>query len=150
MLKKLMMTENDATATWLRLMLGLVLLPHALQKTLGLFGGGGISGTIDFFSQNLGIPAFLTLLVIAAEFLGSLGLIAGLLSRLAAAGITLNMLGAILLVHRANGFFMNWFGNQPGEGFEFHLLVIAIAVAVLVKGSGALSLDRKVLEKARV
>ena len=90
----------------------------------------------------MGIPLVLAALVIAAEFLGSLGLISGLLTRVAALGITCVMLGAIFLVHLPNGFFMNWGGTQAGEGFEYHLLAIAIAAALLLKGGGKWSVDR--------
>ncbi len=142
MWKTIMHTDDDRVATALRLALGIVILPHGLQKTLGWFGGGGIGGTVGFFDQALGVPAFLALLVIAAESLGALALIVGFLSRAAAAGIALVMLGAVYMVHWPVGFFMNWSGAQAGEGFEFHILAVAIALAVIVRGSGALSVDR--------
>lgn len=145
MQKRLLETDNDYLGTILRVGLGLVILPHGAQKLLGWFGGPGLGGTVDFFSQALGVPAVLTLLVIAAEFFGALGLIIGLFSRLAAAGIALVMLGAVALVHLPNGYFMNWSGAQGGEGFEYHILAVAIAVAVMIKGSGALSLDRQLV-----
>jgi putative oxidoreductase len=141
MFKMLTTTSNDATGTVLRLALGLMIFPHGAQKLLGWFGGGGFGPTLDYFSQTLGVPALLAALVVFAEFFGGLALIIGFLSRLAAAGIGLVMLGAVLLVHAGNGFFMNWFGNQGGEGIEFHILAIAIALAVILRGSGALSVD---------
>jgi putative oxidoreductase len=94
---------------------------------------------MDFFTQQMGIPAPLAFLAICAEFFGGLGLIVGLLSRIAALGITVNMLVAIAKVHSSNGFFMNWAGQQKGEGFEYHLLAIALAIVVMIKGPGALS-----------
>jgi putative oxidoreductase len=141
-MRKLFSTDNDYTLTIVRLVLGIVFFAHGAQKMLGWFGGYGFTGTMGFFTQKMGIPAPLAFLAICAEFFGGLGLIVGLLSRIAAFGITVNMLVAIATVHIHNGFFMNWFGNQHGEGFEYHLLAIALAVVVMVKGAGALSLDR--------
>ena len=136
-------TENDYTVAVMRLVLGVVFFAHGAQKALGWFGGPGFDGTIGMFSK-MGIGEPLAMLAIAAEFLGGLGLIAGLLARIAALGVMINMLVAILLVHLRVGFFMNWAGNQGGEGFEFHLLAIALAIGILVKGAGALSIDRVV------
>lgn len=141
MFRKLIATDDDRTTTLLRVALGLVILPHGAQKLLGWFGGGGPSGTIGFFDATWGVPAFLTVLVIAAESFGALGLIVGFLGRFAAAGIATVMAGAVALQHAANGFFMNWTGLQAGEGFEYHILAIALAVAVVIKGSGAWSID---------
>jgi putative oxidoreductase len=142
MLDKLLRTDDDWSSLVLRVLLGVVFFPHGAQKVLGWFGGHGLSGTLGFFTQNMGIPLALAALVIAAEFLGSLGLVSGFLTRLAAFGIFCVMLGAILLVHLPNGFFMNWGGTQAGEGFEYHLLAIAIAVALMLKGGGRWSVDR--------
>jgi putative oxidoreductase len=139
---KLVQTENDVAALVLRLTLGIVMFPHGAQKVLGWFGGYGLSGTWGWMTGTMHIPALFAALAIAAEFLGSLGLIAGVLGRVAALGVACNMAVAALMVHRANGFFMNWGGNLKGEGFEFHILAIGIALAVMIKGSGALSLDR--------
>jgi putative oxidoreductase len=127
--------------TVLRLVLGVVFLAHGAQKMLGWFGGYGFSATMAGFTHR-GIPAPLAFLAIAAEFFGGLGLIVGLLSRIAAFGILCNMLVAIAAVHGRFGLFMNWAGNQKGEGFEYHLLAIAVCVAIILKGAGALSLDR--------
>jgi putative oxidoreductase len=141
MLQKLFQTDNDYTLAVLRIVLGTVFFAHGAQKALGWFGGPGFNGTINFF-QQMGIPALLAVLAIAAEFLGGLGLLVGFLARVAALGIITNMVVAILTVHSQVGFFMNWSGNQKGEGFEFHLLAIALGLAVLVKGAGVLSIDR--------
>lgn len=145
MLKKLFDTNNDVALTLLRLTLGVVMFPHGAQKALGWFGGHGFSATMESFTQQMGIPSVLALLAILAEFAGSLGLITGLLSRIAAFGIAVNMTVAILLVHAQVGFFMNWFGVQKGEGFEYHLLALGIAVAIVIRGAGAYSLDRKLV-----
>jgi len=139
-LRKILSTSNDFTLTILRLLVGIVFFAHGAQKMLGWFGGYGFHGTMGFFTHS-GIPAPLAFLAICAEFFGGLGLIVGLLSRIAAFGIMCNMIVAILTVHIHNGFFMNWFGNQKGEGYEYHLLAIAGLLVILIKGAGALSLD---------
>ena len=142
MFRKLTATGNDFTLTILRLAMGVVFFAHGAQKMLGWFGGFGFKGTMGFFTQQMHIPAPLALLAIFAEFFGGIGLIVGFLGRIAAFGISVNMCVAILMVHAPNGFFMNWYGNQKGEGFEYHLLAIAIGLAIMAKGSGALSVDR--------
>jgi putative oxidoreductase len=141
MFRKLIYTTNDFVLTILRLTLGVVFFVHGAQKMLGWFGVYGFSGTMAFFTQQGGIPAPLAFLAIAAEFFGGLGLLVGFLSRIAAFGIMSNMVVAILMIHRHIGFFMNWFGNQKVEGFEYHLLAIALCLAILIKGSGAYSID---------
>ncbi|MGA2457217.1 MAG: DoxX family protein [Terriglobales bacterium] len=141
MLKRLMATSDDVTFTILRLVLGVIFFAHGAQKMLGWFGGHGFHATMGSFT-HMGMPAPVALLVICTEFFGGLGLIVGLLTRIAALGIGGEMIGAIFMVHLANGFFMNWMGNQKGEGFEYHLLVIAMAAALLLRGAGAFSVDR--------
>ena len=136
-------TGDDAVATLSRLTLALVIFPHGAQKVLGWFGGYGFAGTMQFFTEQMGIPAVLAFAAIAVEFLGPLALVLGLGARLAAAGIVVNMAVAAGMVHLPNGFFMNWFGDQKGEGFEYHLLAIALALVVVIRGSGAWSLDRR-------
>ena len=108
---------------------------------LGWFGGYGFHGTMGAFTQ-MGMPAALAFLIVATEFFGSLALLSGFLTRIAALGVSGLMVGAIAMVHAHNGFFMNWFGAQKGEGYEYHLLVIAIAVTLLLRGAGSLSVDR--------
>ena len=140
-LSLLFKTNNSTAPLVARLMLGFVMFPHGAQKMLGWLGGHGFSGTMGFFTGAMHIPAVFAFLAILAEFAGSLGLITGLLSRVAAFGIATNMVVAILTTHAANGFFMNWFGNQKGEGFEYHLLAIGLALIVLIHGAGKASLD---------
>ena len=135
-------TADDVAPLVARLTLGLVMLPHGAQKVLGWFGGHGLAGTMSFFTETLGIPAPFAALAIATEFLGALGLVVGALSRIAALGIAATMLVAIAMVHARFGFFMNWFGAQAGEGFEYHVLAIGLALVVLIKGGGARSFDR--------
>jgi len=137
-------TENSVTGLIARISLGIVILPHGLQKLLGLFGGLGFTATMDSF-VNSGLPSAVAILIIVGESFGALGLILGFFSRLAALGIVLIMTGALLMVHIQNGFFMNWFNNKPGEGFEYHLLAIGLGLIVLVKGGGMWSLDRKIV-----
>ena len=141
-LARLLHTEQDYGALVTRIALAVAIFPHGAQKALGWFGGFGFSGTMGFFTQQMHIPAPFALLAIAAEFLGSLGLITGLLGRVAAFGIMVTMAVAALTVHLPNGFFMNWMGTQKGEGIEYFILAIGLALAVIIKGSGALSIDR--------
>lgn len=142
MFRKILATSDDWTLTLLRLVMGAVFFAHGSQKALGWFGGYGFSATMGFFTQMMHIPAVFAFLAICAEFLGGLGLILGALGRIAAFGIACNMIVAVLFVHAPNGLFMNWTGQQKGEGFEYHLLAIAIALVIMVKGSGAFSVDR--------
>lgn len=142
MLRRLVQTEDDAGMLIVRLVLGVVMFPHGAQKLLGWFGGNGYAGTMQFFTGQLGLPAAVAFLVILAESFGALSLILGFLGRAGAFGILCVMLGAIFMVHLQNGFFMNWYGSQKGEGFEYHLLAIGMALAVMIKGSGAFSVDR--------
>ena len=142
MFRKLLATSNDWTLTILRLVAGAVFFAHGAQKALGWFGGYGFSGTMGFFTGMMHIPALFAFLAICAEFLGGIGLIVGLLGRMAAFGISVNMIVAVLMVHSHFGFFMNWTGQQKGEGFEYHLLAIAVMLVLMVRGSGAASVDR--------
>jgi len=124
------------------------MFPHGAQHLLGWFGGHGFAGTMGYF-QSFHVPAPLAFLVIIAESFGSLALITGLLSRLSAFGIAAIMLVAIATTHLSNGFFMNWFGAQKGEGFEYHLLALGLAAIVLLRGGGALSLDGLLTRSSR-
>ena len=133
----------DAVALVLRLALGSVILPHGAGKVLGMFGGRGLEGTIVAFREGLGLPAVVAILVAVAEFCGALGLLAGLLTRLSGLGIGAVMVGAILLRHAQHGFFMNWRGDQAGEGVEYHLLVLGLALGLALGGGGAWSLDAR-------
>ncbi len=141
MIRKIFETDKDTAALVLRVLLAIIFFPHWAQKVLGWFGGPGFSGTMDAFTVKMGIPAFLALLAILAESAGPIGLLNGFFTRIAAFGIFCNMVVAVATVHFKNGFFMNWFGNQKGEGFEYHLLVIAISIALIIKGGGRWSVD---------
>lgn len=137
-------TNNDLTGLIIRLTIGLILFPHGAQKMLGMFGGYGFSGTIGFFTDTMHLPWIIGFLVIIIEFVGALSLIAGFASRIWAALTIILFIGIIFTSHLDNGFFMNWFGNQKGEGYEFHLLVIGLSLATLINGSGKFSADEKI------
>lgn len=140
MLRNFLKTNNDVALTILRLVLGIVFFAHGAQKVFGWFGGYGFAATLQFMG-GLGIPKVIAVLAIAAEFGGSILLILGALTRLGALGVIGIMLGAIATVHIKFGFFMNWTGQQKGEGFEYHLLALAIALTLLIRGGGAYSVD---------
>jgi putative oxidoreductase len=144
MLRKIFATDDNTATAILRLVLGVVIFAHGAQKMLGWFGGFGFSGTMGFFTGTMHIPAPFAFLAIAAEFFGGLGLILGFLTRIAAFGIAVNMVVAITTVHSAFGFFMNWSGTQKGEGFEYHLLVLATTAFLMIRGAGAFSADRAI------
>lgn len=140
MLRNFLKTNNDVALTILRLVLGIVFFAHGAQKVFGWFGGYGFAATLQFMG-GLGIPKAMAVLAIAAEFGGSILLILGALTRLGALGIISIMLGAMATVHLKVGFFMNWAGDQKGEGYEYHLLALVIALALLIRGGGAYSVD---------
>jgi putative oxidoreductase len=142
MIRKLTVTDNDVATTILRLALGVIFFAHGAQKMLGWFGGYGFTGTMGFFTGVMHIPAALAFLAIAAEFFGGLGLVFGLFTRVAAFGVLWNMIVAIAMIHGRFGFWMNWTGTQKGEGFEYHLLLIAASVFFMIRGAGAASVDR--------
>ena len=142
MLRDLVSTNPDWTLTIIRTILGAVFFAHGAQKFLGWFGGPGLKETMRTMHDRLGLPFALAFAAVATEFFGGVGLIVGLLSRVAAIGIGVTMLSAIVMVHGRNGLFMDWFGARKNHGYEYHLLAIALAVVLVVKGSGAVSLDR--------
>jgi len=141
-LKKLLATSDSVSLTVIRSTVGIVILAHGLQKLFGWFGGHGVSGTIEAFDRYFGFPAAVTILVILAESFGALSLVLGFLSRFCAAAIGLVMLGAIYFVTGRWGFFMNWYSEQRGEGFELHVLVLGMVLALILEGGGRWSVDR--------
>jgi putative oxidoreductase len=143
-MRELLRTSHSVPLALVRFTVGFVMFLHGAQKMLGWWGGGGFSGTMGMF-ESIGIPAPFAFLAIVAEFFGGLGLIIGFLARIAAFGVMVNMIVAILLLHLRNGLFMNWTGKQGGEGIEYHLLVIAMALAVIIGGAGAYSIDLAIL-----
>lgn len=148
-LNLLFKTDDDLSNLVLRLVLGAVFFSHGAQMALGWFGGYGFSGTMGFFTGKLHIPAALAFLVIASQFGGAIALILGLFTRLAALGIAVNMLVAAGMVHAQFGWFMNWYGSQKGEGFEYHLLAIAISVVLILRGGGKWAADAAIEDSLR-
>ena len=149
MFRKLIATDNDIATAIVRLVLGMIFFAHGAQKMLGWFGGYGFSGTMGFFTGMMHIPALFAFLAIAAEFFGGLGLIFGFLTRIAALGISCNMIVAVTMIHHQFGFFMNWTGAQKGEGYEYHLLILAVTAFLMIRGAGAASIDRTLSSPAR-
>lgn len=149
-LKKFFSTDNSSWSLLIsRLALGIVILPHGMQKALGSFGGYGFEATVGFF-QSIGIPSFIGVLVILAEFVGALGLIFGIGTRFMAMSIFITLGGAMFISgHVANGFFMNWFGNQAGEGIEYFILVFGLAAALMISGAGKFALDNLISKKLK-
>jgi putative oxidoreductase len=146
-MKAMFQTDDAWTGLVLRVTLGLVMFPHGAQKLLGWYGGFGFSGTMNFFTETMHLPWIVAFLIIMGESFGSIGLILGLLTRFTAASYAVIMLGAVSLVHWPHGFFMNWFGKQQGEGYEYHLLVIGIAAALMITGAGRWSVDQQIAER---
>jgi putative oxidoreductase len=148
MWKKLFQTNDDAVAMVLRLLLGIVFFTHGMQKLFGWFGGYGFDGTMGWLTGKLGVPWIFALLAVLAEGLGSLGLIAGLGTRIAAFGITVNMITASFLLHAPNSTLMAWFvNNQNGMGLEYHVVIIAVTIALMVRGGGKWSVDRLIAKE---
>ncbi len=140
-MKAFFQTDENINNLIIRVMLGIVVFPHGAQKLLGWFGGYGLEGTLGFFTDKLGVPLIIAILVILGESLGALGLIAGFMTRFCAMGVLMIMAGAVVMSHAANGFFMNWSGQQAGEGFEYHILAIALCIPLLISGGGRFSAD---------
>lgn len=145
--RRLVSTHARMPGTIARLVLGLVMFPHGAQKMFGWFGGYGFSGTFGFFTTKVGLPGVVAAAVIILELTCAVLLILGALSRLAALGTGAIMVGAIVTTHLPNGFFMNWTGTKAGEGFEYHLLAIGLALVVLVAGGGKASVDRAFMKR---
>lgn len=144
-------TGSDWTGFITRLTIGLIMFPHGAQKVFGWFGGPGFTGEMAFFTETLGIPFVFAFLVIVIEFFGAVSLIIGFASRIWSVAMIILFIGIIFVGgHTDQGFFMNWFGNQKGEGYEYHLLVIGLCLATLVNGSGRYSVDQLIYEKLPV
>jgi len=141
MFKAFLRTDNSPAQLFIRIALGAVILPHGAQKVLGWFGGQGIEKTLQAFAA-MGFPNWAAGCLMVVETLGAVLLILGFITRLWALGIGVSISICMYLNHLQHGFFMNWFGAQKGEGFEYHLLVIGICVALLIRGGGMISVDR--------
>ena len=149
MIRRLFKTDGTISGTTLRILLGIVIFPHGAQKLMGWFGGGGFTASMRWFESSFHIPTIFALLAILAESVGAVALIAGFFTRIAALAISVNMLVAVALVHRKIGFFMNWTGTAKGEGFEYHILVVAIGIALMIMGGGRWSLDGVIARKLK-
>ncbi len=134
--------RNFCSGAILRVTAGIMIFPHGAQKLLGWFSGFGFSGTMNYFTQTMNFPWILGLLIILLEFFGSLFLIAGLGTRVFSSLLIVIMVCAMFMVHLPNGFFMNWDGNQSGEGVEFFILAIGTLMALVISGGGAFSIDK--------
>lgn len=147
MKEKILQTNNDWTGLITRLTVGLIMFPHSAQKVFGWFGGPGFTGEMNFFTQTVHLPWLIGFLVIVIEFAGAISLILGFASRVWSVLMIFLFIGMIRTAHLEFGFFMNWFGNQKGEGFEYHLLIIGLSLATLINGSGKFSVDGLLLRK---
>jgi putative oxidoreductase len=141
MFKAFLRTDNSSAQLFIRLALGVVIFPHGAQKVFGWFGGQGVQKTIEVFA-SMGFPAWSTACLMIVETLGAVLLVGGFLTRLWALGIGASLSICMYLYHLQHGFFMNWLGQQKGEGFEYHILALGICLALLIRGGGALSVDR--------
>ena len=144
MFTQLFKTTNSIAPTFIRVVLGFVLLGHGAQKLLGWYGGYGFNGTMGYFTESVGLPWIVGFLVIVIEFFGSISLILGFATRIWSAAMVILFAGIIVTVHLPNGFFMNWYGNQKGEGYEFFLLAISMAVSLVISGAGRFSVDGQI------
>lgn len=145
---KLLGTPNSWTIAIIRIVLGVAVFPHGAQKLLGWFGGYGFDGTMNYFTGTVGLPWIIGFLVIVLEFFGAIALIIGIGTRIVAAAYIVLALGIVFTTHIQHGFFINWFGNQMGEGYEYFLLWIAMAIALVLNGAGKFSIDRFVLVRS--
>jgi putative oxidoreductase len=127
----------------IRLGLAVIFIAHGGQKLFGIWGGPGLQATIEAFERSIGVPFYLTLIVVGTEFFGGLTVLIGFLTRIAAAGLAADMAGAIIKVHLVNGFFLNWsITPGKGHGYEFNLALLAMSIALLLSGPGKFALDR--------
>jgi len=147
MFKQIINTKSEIAPLIIRLTLGCILFAHGAQKMLGWFGGGGFTNTMNFFTGGAHMYYITGLFVILIEFFGALMLIFGALTRIAALGVFGLFVGIMYNFALSNGFFMNWGGDKKGEGFEYDLLVLGMALALLIAGAGSLSIDRKFSSK---
>jgi len=148
MFQRIITTTNEWHWTLIRLAAGIMIFPHGLQKAFGLWGGRGLSAQLEYFQHHDHIPLVFAFLAIMAELLGGIGLITGFLSRIAAFGLLCNMTIGPFVSNVQYGMFLNWSGKQKGEGFEFHILAAAMALTIVARGAGMLSIDRLLMKKS--
>lgn len=150
MLNRILKTSDSWSLLVLRLLLGIVIFPHGTQKLFGWFGGYGFAGTMNYFTQTVGMPRLLGFVVILLETFGVVALMAGFATRLMALLFSLLALGIVVTSHIQHGFFMNWYGAQAGEGFEYFILWLGICGALLIAGGGVYSADKALSERRLV
>ena len=147
-MKQILATNpQNWTALIARLALGITIFPHGAQKLLGLFGGYGFQGTMGFLTGTAGLPYVIALLVILIEFFAPLFLITGLLTRVTAFGVAVLFTGVVITSHLSNGFFMNWTGQQKGEGIEYFIMLFGLVFILLIAGGGKASIDASLQHK---
>lgn len=142
-------TNEHLSGLIVRITLAFVMLPHGCQLLFGWFGGFGFTGTMNYFTQVEGLPWMIGFLVIALQFFGALAILVGFMGRFFAMAMAVLFFGMVVTSHWQHGFFMNWMGNQQGEGFEFHVLAIGLSLALLVSGSGAYSVDARLTKQLK-
>jgi putative oxidoreductase len=138
-------TKNTISPLFLRVFMAVVLFPHGAQKLLGWFGGYGFSGTMQYFTDSVGLPWIVGFLVILIEFFAPIALLLGFATRLWSVAVFFLFLGIMITAH-GEYFFMNWFGNQPTEGAEYFLLLLGMSLSLSVSGSGKLSVDANIMQ----
>ena len=138
------MNGRDLGLLVLRIGLGIVMIIHGGMKAFGWFDGPGLQGWVGYM-QSVGVPAPLAWLAMLVELAGGLGVLLGVLTRVAALGFAVNMMFAIVTVHWEAGFLMNW-GSVAGrgEGWEFSFALLTASIALALMGPGRYSLvDRE-------
>jgi putative oxidoreductase len=125
-----------------RIAIAVVLWPHGAQLLLGMFGGDGFGNTMNYFTTQAGLPWIVGAFVIMIQFFGSLMVLAGFMTRFVALALAFVVVGMIFSGHVEHGFFMNWFGTQKGEGYEYHLLLLGLCVSLVFAGRSTFSIDR--------
>lgn len=145
--EKFMINLNEYGMIPIRLAVGTIFIAHGAQKLFGVFGGSGLAATIEAFRSYMGIPAALAVIAASTEFFGGIAILVGFLTRLAALGLSVVMLVALVKVHWANGFFLNWF-NLPtkGHGIEYNLALLGACLGLVFSGARGLALDKLFLK----
>jgi putative oxidoreductase len=139
MIETLLQTNADYVFTLVRIIAGIIIFPYGMQKLFPWFGAWGIKKSLQQLTLRK-IPKFIAWLIIIGQSFGSIALVAGFLGRIAAGGLFIIFTGA-LIVHLPDGWAMNWFGEKKGEGIEYHVMLLTLLLIVIVRGSGAISID---------
>jgi putative oxidoreductase len=140
MIETLLHTDADYVCTFVRIIAGIIIFPYGMQKLFGWFGGPGLKASLlQLIARK--IPTPIAWLIVIGQSVGSVALIAGVFGRLAAGGLFIIFTGA-LVVHSPDGWAMNWFRAKNGEGIEYFVMLLALLLIIIVRGSGAMSFDR--------